>query len=31
MRAHIENAVAALAGSLLMAAPVVIWMMGYPR
>ena len=29
MRAHIENAV--LAGSLLMAAPVVIWMMGYPR
>jgi hypothetical protein len=31
MRAHIENAAAALAGSLLIAAPFALWLMGYPR
>jgi len=31
MRAHLENAIAAVAGSLLIAAPFAIWMMGYPK
>lgn len=31
MRAHIENAVAALAGSLLIAAPFAYWLLGGPH
>jgi hypothetical protein len=31
MRAHIENAFAALAGSLMIAAPFAFWLLGYPR
>jgi len=31
MRAHLENAVAAVAGSILIAAPFALWLMGYPK
>jgi hypothetical protein len=31
MRDHIENAVAAVLGSLLIAAPFVYWMLGGPH
>jgi hypothetical protein len=31
MRDHFENALAAVAGSLLIAAPVALWLMGYPH
>jgi len=31
MRAHLENAAAAVAGSLLIAAPFALWLMGYPK
>jgi hypothetical protein len=31
MRVHIENAIAAVAGSLLIAAPFALWLLGYPR
>ncbi len=31
MRDHLENAVAALAGSLLIAAPFALWLLGYPH
>lgn len=29
MRAHLENAAAALVGSLLLAAPFALWLLGY--
>ena len=31
MRAHLENAFAALAGSLLIAAPFAYWLLGGPH
>jgi hypothetical protein len=31
MRDHFENAAAALAGSLLIAAPFALWLLGYPH
>jgi len=31
MRDHLENAAAALVGSLLLAAPFAAWLLGYPQ